>query len=51
MGGHVNVPCTSYRIYSIYCHVAKISGNLVYVNLACGENKIGNEQPMWIQRS
>ena len=22
-GGHVNVPCTSYRIY---CHVAKISG-------------------------
>ena len=25
MGGHVNVPCTSYRIY---CDVAKISGIL-----------------------
>ena len=28
MGGHVNVPCTSYRIY---CHVAKISGIAYYV--------------------
>ena len=27
-GGHVNVPCTSYRIY---CHVAKISGIAYYV--------------------
>ena len=28
MGGHVNVPCTSYMIY---CHVAKISGIAYYV--------------------
>ena len=28
VGGHVNVPCTSYRIY---CHVAKISGLAYYV--------------------
>ena len=28
MGGHVNVPCTSYMIY---CHVAKISGIFYYV--------------------
>ena len=28
VGGHVNVPCTSYRIY---CHVAKISGIAYYV--------------------
>ena len=28
MGGHVNVPCTLYRIY---CHVAKISGIAYYV--------------------
>ena len=28
VGGHVNVPCTSYMIY---CHVAKISGIFYYV--------------------
>ena len=28
MGGHVNVPCTSYMIY---CHVAKISAIFYYV--------------------
>ena len=28
VGGHVNVPCTSYMIY---CHVAKISGIAYYV--------------------
>ena len=28
MGGHVNVPCTSYMIY---CHAAKISGIVYYV--------------------
>jgi len=28
VGGHVNVPCTSYLIY---CHVAKISGIAYYV--------------------
>ena len=28
VGGHVNVPCTSYRIY---CHVAEISGIAYYV--------------------
>ena len=28
VGGHANVPCTSYMIY---CHVAKISGIAYYV--------------------
>ena len=28
VGGHVNVPCTSYMIY---CHAAKISGIVYYV--------------------
>ena len=28
LGGHVNVPCTSYMIY---CHAAKISGIAYYV--------------------
>ena len=28
MGGHVNVPCTSYMIY---CHAAEISGIVYYV--------------------
>ena len=28
VGGHVNVPCTSYMIY---CHAAKISGIIYYV--------------------
>ena len=31
MGGHVNVPCTSYRIY---CHVAKISGIFTTLRVA-----------------
>ena len=31
MGGHVNVPCTSYRIY---CDVAKISG-IFYCATCC----------------
>ena len=31
VGGHVNVPCTSYMIY---CHVAKISGIAYYVTWA-----------------
>ena len=33
MGGHVNVPCTSYMIY---CHAAEISGIVYYVTCADG---------------
>ena len=36
MGGHVNVPCTSYMIY---CHAAKISG-IVYDVTCCYAAKI-----------
>ena len=38
VGGHVNVPCTSYRIY---CHVAKISGIAYYVTCCYAAEILG----------
>ena len=38
MGGHVNVPCTSYMIY---CHAAEISGIVYYVTCCYAAAGVG----------
>ena len=38
MGGHVNVPCTSYMIY---CHAAEISGIVYYVACCYAADAVG----------
>ena len=38
VGGHVNVPCTSYMIY---CHAAEISGIVYYVTCCCAADGVG----------
>ena len=38
VGGHVNVPCTS---YIIYCHAAEISGIVYYVTCCYAAAGVG----------
>ena len=38
MGGHVNVPCTS---YIQYCHAAEISGIVYYVTCCYAADGVG----------